>query len=230
MKRIEAQSRIMNESGFEFEEYVGDESERGPSKKLHEPSKFDGDGDPVVHLNQYALISKLNRLPADFMLEWFSTSLQEPALLWYHALDKSKKSSWRELSKAFLEQFSFNTMMNVGLRELENTTQGLNESFPDYLNRWRKKLILIRNKPDEQELIKIFIKGTLPPFRNQMYCIPLRDFSEVYRMRVSIEDRLLEDKKANEKNISGNVRGSYTGQAQIQGEVSGMGNVRAGIG
>src|SRR3989442_813764 len=96
-------------------------------------------------------------------------------LQWYHTLEKSKKSSWKELSKAFLGQFSFNTVMNVGLRELENTTQGINESFPDYLNRWRKKLVLIRNKPDEQELIKIFINGTLTPFRNQMYCIPLRD-------------------------------------------------------
>src|SRR2546421_8374923 len=134
MKRIETLSRVMNESGFEFEEYVEDTFGRGPSERLHEPSKFDGDGDPVVHLNQYALISRLNRLPADFMLEWFSTSLQGQALQWYHTLEKSKKSSWRELSKAFLGQFSFNTVMNVGLRELENTTQGINESCPDYLN------------------------------------------------------------------------------------------------
>src|SRR2546425_4068230 len=200
MKRIDAQSRTRNESGFEFEEYVEDASGRGPSERLHEPSKFDGDGDPVVHLNQYALISKLNRLPEDFMLEWFSTSLQGPALQWYHALEKSKKSSWRELSKAFLGQFSFNPMTNVALRELENITQHPEESFPDYLNRWRKKLILILNKPEEQKLIKLFIKGTLPPFQNQMYCIPLRDFSEVYRMGVSIEDRLREEKKANLKN------------------------------
>src|SRR2546421_3086859 len=120
--------------------------------------------------------------------------------------------------------------MNVGLRELENTTQGPNESFPDYLNRWRKKLILIRNKPDEQEMIKIFKKGTLPPFRNQMYCIPLRDFSEVYRMGVSIEDRLMEDKKANVKNSPGNARTGYTGQSPRQGGMSGMGNPRVGAG
>src|SRR5256884_3769214 len=228
MKRIEALSRVTSESGFEFEEYVEDTSGRGPAERLHEPSKFDGDGDPVVHLNQYALISKLNRLPADFMLEWFSTSLQGAALQWYHTLEKSKKSSWRELSKAFLGQFSFNTMMNVGLRELENTTQGPNESFPDYLNHWRKKLILIRNKPDEQELIKIFINGTLAPFRNQMYCIPLRDFSEVYRMGDSIEDRLMEDKKANVKNSPRNARTGYTAQAPRQGGMFGMVNPRIG--
>src|SRR3989441_7054821 len=119
-------------------------------------------------------------------------------------------------------------MMNVGLRELENTTQGPNESFPDYLNRWRKKLILIRNKPDEQELIKIVINGTLAPLRNQMYCIPLRDFSEVYRMGVSIKDCLREDKKANVKNSPGNTRAGYVTQAPRQGGMSGMMNLRVG--
>src|SRR2546430_15546330 len=89
--------------------------------------------------------------------------------MWYHGLEKSKKASWVELSKAFLEQFSFNTMMNVGLRELENATQNQDETLSEYLSRWRKKLILVRNKPDEQELIKIFIQGTLPQFRNKMY-------------------------------------------------------------
>ena len=49
MKRIDAQSRTKDEPGFEFEEYVEDESGRGPPEKLHEPSKFDGDGDPIVH-------------------------------------------------------------------------------------------------------------------------------------------------------------------------------------
>src|SRR3989440_5592406 len=200
MKRIDAQSRTKDELGFEFEEYVEDESGRGPPEKLHEPSKFDGDGDPIVHLNQYALISKLNRLPADFMLEWFSTSLQGPALMWYHTLEKNKKASWVELSKAFLEQFSFNTLTSMSLRELKNTTQDPGESFTDYLKRWRKKLIPIRNKPDESELIKIFINGTLSPFRDKMYFTLLKDFSEVHQMGLKIEDRLLEDQKANARN------------------------------
>src|SRR3989442_10770909 len=52
MKKINAQLQTKSDLGFEFEEYVGDESGRGPSDKLHKPSKFDGDGDPMVHLNQ----------------------------------------------------------------------------------------------------------------------------------------------------------------------------------
>src|SRR2546423_613459 len=108
MIRIDAQSQTRNDPGYDIEEYTGDESGKGPLEKWHKPAEFDGDGDPVLHLHQYALIAKLNRLPASVMLEWFPTCLQGPVLMWYHALEKSKKTSWAELSKAFLEQFSSN--------------------------------------------------------------------------------------------------------------------------
>src|SRR3989441_10907811 len=208
MRKISAQLQAKNDFGYDFEDYVGDESGKGPSEKLHKPAKFDGDGDPVVHLNQYALIAKLNRLSPQFMLDWFSTSLQGPALIWYHSLDKSKKSSWLELSKAFLDHFSFNTTLNVGLRELETTVQKRDEPFIDYLTRWRKRLILIKHRPDESELIEMFIKGTLPEFRNKLYFIPLKDFAEVYKMGIRIENQLNEERRANVRSgFSGNRGG-----------------------
>src|SRR3989441_3568039 len=54
MKRIEALSGIMIDSGFELEEYWEDTSGKGQSESLHEPSKFDGIADPVVNLNKMA--------------------------------------------------------------------------------------------------------------------------------------------------------------------------------
>ena len=197
MIRIDAQFQTKTDHGYDIKEYIEDESGRGPLEKWHKPAEFDGDGDPMVHLDQYALIAKLNRLPANVMLEWFPTCLQGPALIWYHTLEKNKKASWVELSKAFLEQFSSNIMMNVSLTELRNITQNPDESFSDYLKRWKKKLILVRNKPDEQELIRIFINGTSPPFRDRLCFALLKDFSEVHQMGSKIEDRLLEDQKAN---------------------------------
>src|SRR5256884_3079950 len=228
MIKMQAQLSAKNEKGYDLEEYTGDTSGRGPTEKLHKPAKFDGDGDPVVHLNQYALIAKLNRLSPQFMLDWFSTSLQGPALIWYHSLDRSKKSSWVELSKAFLDHFSFNTAMNVGLRELETTVQKRDEPFIDYLTWWRKRLILIKNRPDENELIEMFIKGTLPEFRNKLYFIPLKDFSEVYNMGIRIENQLNEERRANVKpGFNGNRGGNGFGK---QSGSSGSGNDKPGIG
>src|SRR3989449_2806416 len=95
--------------------------------------------------------------------------------------------------------------MNVGLRELETTVQKRDEPFVDYLTRWRKRLILIKNRPEESELIEMFIKGTLPEFRSKLYFIPLKDFGEVYKMGIRIENQLNEEKRANVRTgFSGN--------------------------
>src|SRR2546425_1611136 len=159
------------------------------------------------------------------MLDWFSTSLQGPALIWYHSLERSKKASWVELSKAFLDHFSFNTTLNVGLRELETTVQKRDEPFVDYLTRWRKRLILIKNRPEESELIEMFIKGTLPEFRSKLYFIPLKDFGEVYKMGIRIENQLNEERRANVRTgFSGNRSG---GMVNKPVGTSGTGNTKA---
>src|SRR2546425_9851560 len=85
--------------------------------------------------------------------------------------------------------------MSMGIRESENTAQNPDESFSDYLNRWWNKLMLVRNKPSEQELIKVFISGTLPIFRDEICFLPLREFADVYRKGAKIEDRFWKRKR-----------------------------------
>src|SRR2546425_1149984 len=92
--RAEVQLLARNECEYDLEKSVGDTLGRGLIEKFHKLAKFDGSGDPAEHLEQYALSIRLNRLPASFMLDWFSTSLQGPALMWYRNLEKRKKASW----------------------------------------------------------------------------------------------------------------------------------------
>src|SRR2546430_9712369 len=100
--------------------------------------------------------------------------------------------------------------MNMSMEELKNTAQNPDESFSDYLNRWWNKLMLVRNKPNEQELIKVFISWTLPIFRDKICFLHLREFADVYRLGAKIEDCLLEEKKVNAKSGSGTSRGGNT--------------------
>src|SRR2546425_7404227 len=124
------------------------------------------------------------------MADWFSSSLQGPALNWYFTLGENIKTDWTQLSYAFLKQFIPQAKKNISMEELKSTTQNPNESFSDYLNRWWNRLMLVRNKPDEQGLIRIFISGTLPSFRKEMYFLPFEDFVDVRRVGTSIERRL----------------------------------------
>src|SRR5256886_11828838 len=74
--------------------------------------------------------------------------------------------------------------------ELKGITQNLNEPFSDYLNRWWNKLMLVRNKPDEQGLIRVFLSGTLPTFRKEMYFLPYDGFMDVRQVGMDIERRI----------------------------------------
>src|SRR2546430_3856325 len=50
--------------------------------------------------------------------------------------------------------------------------------------------MLVRNKPDEQGLIRVFIRGTLPSFRKEMYFLPFDDFMDVRQVGMNIERRI----------------------------------------
>ena len=44
---------------------------------------------------------------------------------WHYSLDPSKTKVWNELVELFVDQFIFNTMIDVTLRDLETTNWGV---------------------------------------------------------------------------------------------------------
>src|SRR2546429_2649949 len=179
-------------------------------KVMFKPFDYNGDSDPMVHIDQCELTAETNGLPANLMADWFSSSLQGPALNWYITLREDIRSDWTQLSYAFLKQFTPEARKNISMEELKGTTQDPNESFSDYLNWWWNRLMLVRNKPDEQGLIRVFISGTLPSFRKEMYFLPFEDFMDVRRVGKSIEHRLwLETSEDNNVGDCSNPTWSY---------------------
>src|SRR2546421_12058034 len=174
----------------DFGENTNKESRVTSPKAMYKPFDFNGDSDPMVYLDQCELTAETNGLPANLMADWFSSSLQGPALNWYLSLEEEVKSDWARLSHAFLKQFTPEARKSISMDELKAVTQNLNEPFSDYLNRWWNKLMLVRNKPDEQGLIRVFLSGTLPTFRKEMYFLPYDDFMDVRQVGMDIERRI----------------------------------------
>src|SRR3989441_9959185 len=174
----------------DFGENSNRESRVTSPKAMFKPFDYNGDSDPTVHLDQCELTAETNGLPTNLMADWFSSSLQGPALNWYLNLEEDIKSDWTRLSHAFLKQFTPETRKTISMEELKGITQNPNEPFSDYLNRWWNKLMLVRNKPDEQGLIRVFLNGTLPSFRKEMYFLPYDDFMDVRQVGMDIERRM----------------------------------------
>ena len=69
----------------------------------------------------------------------FPLLLTGGASRWYYSLDPSEIKVWNELVELFVDQFTFNTMIDVILRDLETTEQGVGETFSEYMTRWKGK-------------------------------------------------------------------------------------------
>ena len=70
---------------------------------------------------------------------------------WYYSLDPNNTKVWNELLELFVDQLVFNTMIDVTLRDLETTKQGVGETFFEYMTRWKGKASRMINRPNEKD-------------------------------------------------------------------------------
>jgi hypothetical protein len=81
----------------------------------------------------------------------FPLSLSGHAAKWYYSLDVAKAKMWGVLIKEFIKQFSYNSMAYVTLTDLETTTQKNDETFFEFLTRWKDKTSRMINRPTEKD-------------------------------------------------------------------------------
>ena len=94
-----------------------------PKFKISDVDKFDGIKDPKQHVRRYLSIAEMKGLDEKQTLHAFPLSLMRGASRWYYSLDPTKTKVWNELVELFVDQFIFNTMINVALRDLDTTKE-----------------------------------------------------------------------------------------------------------
>ena len=109
---------------------------------------------------------------------------------WYYSLDPSKTKVWNELVDLFMDQFIFNTMIDVTLRDLETTKQGMGETFSKYMTKWKTKASRIVNRLSEKDQINMIIKNLLPTYNSRPLSLPISSFGELCDCGTRIEDAL----------------------------------------
>ena len=75
----------------------------------------------------------MKRFDEEHITYVFPMSLTGSVSRWYYFVDIRKTGILRELIEAFVIQFSYNTMIDVTLRDLETTLQKNDETFSEFL-------------------------------------------------------------------------------------------------
>ena len=109
---------------------------------------------------------------------------------WYYSLNLGKINIWGELIEAFVEQFSYNTMIDVTLRDLEITKQKNDETFSEYLVRWKGKASKMIKRPIERDQVNLIVKNLLPVYNNRLFSFPIMTFEQLCDSGIKIEDAI----------------------------------------
>ena len=150
-----------------------------PKFKIVDAEKFDGTRDPKQHVRRYLSIAKMKGLDEKQTLNAFPLSLTGGALRWYYSLNPSKTKVWNELVELFVDQFIFNTMIDVTLRDLETTKQRVGETFSEYITRWKGKTSRMVKRPNEKDQINMIIKSLLLAYNSRLLSLPISSFGEL---------------------------------------------------
>ena len=105
-------------------------------------------------------------------------------------LDPSKTKVWNELVELFVDQFIFITMIDVTLRDLEATKQGIGETFSEYMTRWKGKTSRMVNRPNEKDEINMIVKNLLSAYNSRLLSLPISSFGELCDCGTRIEDAI----------------------------------------
>jgi hypothetical protein len=159
-----------------------------PKFKAPEFEKYNGRGDPMIHLQMYCRKMAPYADNEPLLIQTFQDTLTGNAAEWYSQLKKI--SHWKELADTFLAQYGFNSQIAPDRFDLQRMEKKSNETFREYAQRWREKAAQARPPLDEREMIKIFVDTLKNPYFDRMMGLQMQFFVDLIPVGDRIEDAL----------------------------------------
>jgi hypothetical protein len=159
-----------------------------PKFKAPEFEKYNGRGDPMIHLQIYCWKMAPYADNEPLLIQTFQDTLTGNAAEWYSQLKKI--SHWKELADTFLAQYGFNSQIAPDRFNLQRMEKKSNETFREYAQRWREKAARARPPLDEREMIKIFVDTLKNPYFDRMIGLQMQFFVDLIPVGERIEDAL----------------------------------------
>lgn len=70
--------------------------------------------------------------------------------------------NWNFLCDKFMKQYEYNVAIEITRQDLQDTKQYPNETFSDFVIRWRKKASQMTQRPSEEEQTRMIVKNLAP--------------------------------------------------------------------
>ncbi|XP_050883483.1 uncharacterized protein LOC127086729 [Lathyrus oleraceus] len=162
------------------------------SAKLKVPDfeKYKGNSDPRTHIRAYCRNMVAYSSDDQLLMHFFQDSLSGASLDWYMQLEGLHIHTWREMAKAFLKHYRYNTDMAPNCTQLQNLTQRSEESFKEYAQRWRELATRVQPTLLERQLVYIFMGNLQCPYLDRMVGSTSLGFSDLVLAGERIENMI----------------------------------------
>ncbi|KAK1374856.1 hypothetical protein POM88_031049 [Heracleum sosnowskyi] len=127
------------------------------SRKFKMPSikAYDGTGDPANHVRTFSNALLLQPTNDAVKCRAFPQTLAGMAQRWYSRLPPNSIGSFKELSKAFINQFISGRVHEKSFASLMAIRQGQNEALRDYINRFTREALKVPDLEDRVAMIAL---------------------------------------------------------------------------
>ena len=130
-----------------------------PSKfKTPTLDSYDGTRDPYDHIATFKTTMHLQVVPNEIMCRAFPTTLKGPARVWFSKLPPNTITSFKELSKLFINNFVGGQRQKHSLSSVLNIKQGENESLRTFISHFNREALLV-DEMDDKILLVAFYNG-----------------------------------------------------------------------
>lgn len=109
-----------------------------PKFKVPSFDKYTGLTCPKTHVRAYYRKMSAYLNDEKLLMHFFQDSLAGASLYWYMQLERTYIRNWRDLVEAFVKHYQYNINMAPNRTQLQSLTQGVNESFKEYAQKWRE--------------------------------------------------------------------------------------------
>ncbi|XP_039029195.1 LOW QUALITY PROTEIN: uncharacterized protein LOC120163293 [Hibiscus syriacus] len=147
--------------------------------KAPEFDKYNGTTCPSSHITMFCRRMVGYVKDKKLLIHCFQDSLTGPALKWYTQLTKANIRSWKDLAKAFLEQYRHVTDMVPDRWTLQNLEKKNNETFRQYAQRWRDTAAQVQPLLSEKEATIMFVHTLKAPYLNHLMGNATRNFADL---------------------------------------------------
>ena len=119
---------------------------------------YDGVRDPFNHIATFKTTMHLQRVPDEIMCRAFSTTLKGPARVWFSKIPSNSVSSFKELSKLFVNNFIGRQRHKRSSSSLLTIEQGENESLWSFITHFNREALTM-DEVDDKILLAAFHNG-----------------------------------------------------------------------